>query len=151
MASVDARRSQMILRIPVDQVAATLTLHDGERIEAQLFVRPGEDVAAMLASGPMFVPVRQTDGIRLIARAAIACMCVAAYHHRASDLPEETQKAKIKLRSGAVIEGELRFIAPPGQRRTVDHLNDTAEYLALHAIDTTTYIVKHHIAWVEEA
>ena len=47
--------------------------------------------------------------------------------------------------------GGLRWWAARGRQPTADHLNDaSAPYIALHADGTTHYIVKAHVALVEE-
>ena len=60
------------------------------------------------------------------------------------------QAATIHLRSGATLEGELRWTAAIGQARTADHLNGDAETIELHAPNTTFHIAKAQIARVEE-
>jgi hypothetical protein len=54
------------------------------------------------------------------------------------------------LRSGATVEGELRWVAPPGRRRTLDYLNDGSALLVVHGTGDTSYVAKAHIASVDE-
>ncbi len=63
----------------------------------------------------------------------------------------EHQKAAIKLRSGVVLEGELRWAGPAGRQRTADHMNNNeASYVLLHAGAINYFVVKVHIATVDE-
>jgi len=149
MASVNMRRSQVILRLPVDHVTASLTLDDGDRFDAVLFVSPDEDMPRFLTASERFVPAMREGRVLLIARAAIASLGVPA-KPADSELPVETQAAIVRLRSGEVIEGELRWTAPAGQQRTIDYLNGDEPYLEVHAGDLTHYVMKSHVATVEE-
>lgn len=153
MADVNVRRSQAILRMPVDYVDATLILHDGDRAEVIFMLPRGEDVARLVSEGDAFIPVMRNARICIVARTAIACIGVpAAAAPRADDgLPVEKQRATVKLRSGMMIEGELRWTAPAGKERTADHLNNNdAPYVVVYATDTTYYVIKAHIATVDE-
>ena len=143
-----ADRSQPILRVPRDQTPVSVTLHDGERASALLFVPPGDSIAKLLSDSTTFVPVSYSSGTRLVARTAIACITVHVIHARLDDgdLPRERQRAIVRLRAGTLIQGELRWIAPPGRRRTLDCINDDATHLMIHDGDYVSYIAKAHIA-----
>ena len=148
---LDAGRSQPIMRLPVDRVSAQLTLHDGERFEGILFLPGGEQVPELLSEGEPFIPVGHGNTVRLVARSALACIAIPSRPDLAdADLPIERQQATIRLRSGAVVTGELRWTAPPGWRRTGDHLKDSARHVTVHGGGITTFVAKAHIAWVEE-
>ena len=99
-----------------------------------------------------FIPVVTRGVEHLVARAAIACFGVPP--DRAPKLDEDlaavVQAVKVTLRSGAVVEGELRWIAPPGQQRTTDCLNGDTPYLVVYAPETSYIVVKTHIAMVTE-
>ena len=145
-------RSQMILRMPVENVNAVVVLHDGERSEVMLFIAGGEDVTRVVAEGKPFVPMVRGGRVCLIARAAIACLVVPSRLAGLSDpeLPTVQQKASIKLRSGVVVEGLLEWVNETGRRRTTDYLNTETPYLIVRAGDTTHFVVKAHIAVVTE-
>ena len=149
MATPD-RRSQPLMRIPVDHVPATLTLHDGTRLEIVMFVPPGEHIADQLCSGSPFLPIRCEGKIRLIARDILACITVGGSPVANDDLPEEMQRVAVRLRSGTTIEGELRWTAAVGKSRTADHLNEAALQIVVYGAGTITYVAKRHLAWVEE-
>lgn len=150
------RRSQVILRMPVDNVAATLILHDGERSDVLLFIAAGEDITRLMTPGDPFVPMIKHARFCLVARTAIAALGVAgASTDPDADLdvlPVERQRARVLLRSGSVLEGELRWTAPEGERRTADYINDSEPFFVVHASDghTTYYVAKAQVALVEE-
>ena len=145
------RRSQALLRLPVDQVSATMILHDGARSDVELFLTGGESIAQVLGEGAAFLPVIRKGNVSLVARGAIACLSVVeAPITVESDLPVVTQRAHVHLKSGVVLEGELRWTVVTGRQRTADHLNDPAPLVALHAAGTTHHVVKAHVAIVEE-
>ncbi|CAN5732532.1 hypothetical protein BH11MYX3_BH11MYX3_37100 [soil metagenome] len=153
MTSVNMRRSQAILRMPVEHITATMVLHDGERAEVVLFLPPTEDIAHLLGpSGPRFISMIFGSGVSLVARDAVAALGVPAVAVIAldGDLPIERQRASVKLRSGVVLEGELRWTAPFGEQCMSDFLNTDATSLELHAPNMTHHIVKAHVARVDE-
>ena len=147
------RRSQAILRMPVDQVDVTLILHDGSRLEAMLFVPPTDAVGQMITSrGARFLPAMVGGKVQLVARDAIAALGVQPVIalHQDGDLPVEVQAAVVHLKSGTALEGELRWTAAIGQARTADYLNGDGETIELHAPNLTLHIAKAFIARVEE-
>lgn len=147
------RRSQVILRMPVDHVEATLILRDGDRSDAVLFVPPTEDIAHLLGpSGPRFLPMIRGAKMHLVAREAIASLGIQAVVSmpQDGDLPIEVQAAMVQLNSGTQLEGELRYSAPIGQARTADFLNGSADSFELHVQGIVFHVVKAHVALVEE-
>ena len=140
------------MRLPVDHVTASLILHDGDRSEVVIFVSPDEDIARILGAREPFLPMVRAGKVALVARAAIAALGLPTVPTipQDDDLPLETQLASIRLRSGHVIEGELRWTGAAGSQRTADFLNSDERYIKVHAGNTTHYVVKHHIALVEE-
>ncbi|MBX3160187.1 MAG: hypothetical protein KF773_29745 [Deltaproteobacteria bacterium] len=145
-------RSQVILRMPVDNLVATLILHDGERAEVMLFLPGGEDLARLLDGTAQFIPMVRDGRVCLFARAAIACLEVPARPPAADDdgLPVEKQRAIVKLRSGGTVEGELRWTPMTANARTTDHLNLEAPYFEVHREERTAYVMKAHVASVTE-
>jgi hypothetical protein len=152
MPDVNVRRSQAILRMPIDYVDATLMLHDGERSEVIFLVPRGETVARLIAEGDAFVPVMRHAKICLVARAAIACVGLPAKRPVCAaedDLPTQHQHAIIKLRGGTVIEGEVRWTAPASS--LADHLNgNDSPHVFAETAGTTFVVVKAHITTAEE-
>ncbi|MBA3459231.1 MAG: hypothetical protein H0T46_04675 [Deltaproteobacteria bacterium] len=147
------RRSQVILRMPVDHVQATLILHDGARSDVMLFVPPTEDLEHLLGpSGPRFLPMIRGSKMHLVAREAIAGLGIQAVvaTPQDDDLPIEVQPAMVQLKSGTELVGELRYSAPMGQARTADYLNTSADTFDLHIEGIVFHIVKAHVALVEE-
>ena len=145
-------RSQAILRMPVDYVDATLILDDGERSEVIFFVHPGEDIAQLVSSGNAFIPVMRSARICIVARDAIAAIGVAPRAPSAieSEMPSEKQLVTVKLKSGMLLEGELTWTVVPGQQRTADFLNTEAPLFELRTVDKSFYILKSHVATVQE-
>jgi hypothetical protein len=150
MASTE-QRSQPLLRLPKNQTPALVTLHDGERAQVFLFVAPGDKLAYFVNEDSRFVPMGFASGTRLVARDSIAAISIHVLHApHEEELPGERQQAKITLRSGAAIKGELRWVAPEGQRRTLDFMNDDSRYVVVHDTEHIIYVAKTHIASVEE-
>jgi hypothetical protein len=147
------RRSQVILRMPVDSVEATLILHDGDRSDAVLFVPPTEDIAHLLGpSGPRFLPMIRGGNMHLVAREAIASLGIQAVvaMPQDGDLPIEVQPAMVQLKSGTQLVGELRYNPVTGQARTADFLNTSADSFELHVQGIVFHVAKAHVALVEE-
>jgi hypothetical protein len=150
MQSVNVKRSQAILRMPIDMVDAEILLHDGDRAEVLLFMAPTDDIAHQLTEGPTFLPIVRGGVESLVARTAIAGLGVPK--SRAPQLDEDLlvtgQKATVKLRSGQELEGELRWI---GSQKLAEHLNADTPFLVVVVDDTAWILVKTHIAAVTEA
>jgi hypothetical protein len=148
------RRSQAIDRLPVDNQLAQLILHSGERSDVLLFLQPGEDITRLVSPGDPFVAMIKNAKFCLVARDVIAAIAVVTGAPPPDDdsLPMAIKRARIQLRSTTAIEGELRWIAAEGYKRTTDHLNDPASFLVVYAAETKTtyYIAKCQIAMVEE-
>jgi hypothetical protein len=151
MASSTEQRSQPLLRLPKNQTPALVTMHDGERAQVFLFVAPGEKLRYFVNDDSRFVPMGFANGTKLVARDAIAAISIHVLHApHDEELPGERQMAKLALRSGAVINGELRWVAPEGQRRTLDFMNDDSRYVIVHDTEHMVFVAKAHIASVEE-
>jgi hypothetical protein len=152
MVTPNVRRSQAMLRLPVDQLSATMILHDGSRSEIVLFVPCGETVQQLVTQGDAFLPVIRERSVSLVARAAIACVTVAVVTPmpRDTDVPSEHQVAVVHLRSGQTVRGELRWGAAVGRQRTADFLNDPTPYIEVHGDGVVHLVVKAHIAMVDE-
>lgn len=148
------KRSQVILRMPVDYRDVTLILEDGERTAVILFVPAGESIERHLTGLEPFLPVMRAARILLVARASIACASVAVGPPPAQpaepEMPYEHQRAAVKLRGGTTLQGELRWPAVEGRQRTADHLNGPELHVLLYDADTIHYIAKAHVITVEE-
>jgi len=148
------RRSQAILRMPVNSVLATLILHDGERSDVLLFVPAGEDITRLVSPGDPFIPMIKNARFCLVARTAIAALGVVIDAEPGDDgaLPITRQRSRVRLRSGATLEGELWWSASELYKRTSDYANDAAGFLVVHAIEARTvyYVAKAQVATLEE-
>jgi hypothetical protein len=151
MGEANIKRSQAILRMPVDMVDAVMILHDGDRSDVLVFVPPSEDIARVLGEGNQFLPVMREASMCLVARDSIACFGVAdrLAPQLDPDFPHEEQKVKVTLRSGTVLDGTMKWIAPANRQRTADHLNSDVSQVVLHG-ELTWIIAKAHIAMVRE-
>jgi hypothetical protein len=129
-----------------------ITLEDGDHAHATLFLAPGSSVIRYLEEAASFVPVSYSGGLRLVARSSIACLTLLTMDAPPEDpdLPLERQRVRIRLRGGRSIEGELRWIASDGRRRTADCLNDPLAHVVVHEGDHVSFIAKVHIAYTEE-
>jgi hypothetical protein len=152
MSTPTKDRSQPLLRVPRDQTPVTIILDDGERANAFLFVSPGTPIARAIAEAGPFVPVNYGDGTKLVARDSIACITVVGIYAREEhdDLPTELQPVAVRLRSGLVIKGELRWTPYAGHRRVLDHLNDDATHIVLKDNTYLSFVRKTHIMTLEE-
>lgn len=149
---ITEQRSQPLLRLPKNQTPALVTMHDGERAQVLLFVAPGSSLTHYITEGTRFLPMGFATGTRLVARDAIAALSIHVLHAPIEDeLPGERQLAVVRLRSGATIKGELRWVAPDGQRRTLDFMNTDAPHFVVHDTEHVIYVTKAHVACVEEA
>ena len=147
------RRSQAILRMPVEMVDAVMILDDGERSEVLLFIPPSEDIARFLANeGRPFLPIVREAMMCQVACTAIAALGVAKKLAPApsEDLPTECQKVRVKLRGGAQLEGTLSWVSPFGQERLADHLNAEATCVLVDCGDTVYFVPKTGIVMVVE-
>lgn len=151
---VNVRRSQAIQRLPVNSVLAKLILHNGERSDVLLFIPPGEDITGVVSPGAPFVPMIRSAQFCLVARDVIAALGVVVGAELADDeaLPIVHQRARITLRSGTALDGELRWVSLDGHKRMSDHFNEAGAFLVLFATEsrTTYYVAKAQIATVEE-
>ncbi len=153
MPTVSPGRSLETLRLPVDRVGATLILQDGKRVEATLFVPPGEDVTRYVDDRPGFVPILRDGKLCFVAKTAIACVGVVQREDRSEnelDLPVQRQAVVVEVTSGMLLVGTMQWAAPQGRQRTADHLNEDARHLEVRAGELTYLISKAHIRTVEE-
>ena len=145
-------RSQVILRMPVDYVDATLIMHDAERSEVIFLLAAGEDITTVIDGTDSFIPVMRAAKICIIARDAIAAVGVALREPSAieAEMPSEQQRVTVKLKSGMLLDGELRWTIVSGKQRTADHLNNGARHVELRTADKSFFIAKSHVAYVQE-
>lgn len=145
-------RSQPIMRVPRDKTPGELILEDGEKTYVLFFVPQGDTLARVFEDSNPFMPVAVGSKIRMIPRAAVACMTAHVCHASVpdSEFPQEKQRALVRLRGGSVVRGELRWVAPYGHRRTLDHLNDPSRHVIVYDGDYIHFIAKTQILGVEE-
>jgi hypothetical protein len=149
--STQMRRSQVIFRMPVDNVIATMIAHDGAKADVMLFIPPTEDIGQILAYGATFLPMVKGGKMCIVARSSIACFGVPELPviPREDDLPVEKQAVTVTMKSGAKVEGEV-YLTAFGTQRTTDFMNDVEPVFRVHGDATTYFIAKAHVAQVEE-
>ena len=145
-------RSQAILRMPVEYVDATLIHHDGERSEVIFLLPARGEVVHYALEGDAFIPAMREAKICIVARESIAAIGLPLRPLTAleSEMPNEKQLVVVKLRSGMMIEGELRWTVVFGGQRTTDQLNNGDHVFELRTADKSYYVVKAHVAYVQE-
>lgn len=145
------RRSQVIFRMPVDNVVASMISHDGTKADVMLFIPPTEDIGHVLGHGAAFLPMVKAGKMCIVARDTIACFGVPEVPAipREDDLPVEKQVVTVTLRSGATVDGEV-YLTAFGTQRTTDFMNEVEPVFRVHGTATTFFIVKAHVAQIEE-
>lgn len=140
------------LVVPIDRVTAMLILADGTRREVVLPHGPGQPIEALFESREPFLAVKEGGKTRIYARSVLACVIVGAANQSAYDesLPRSHRLIRTWLRSGVVLEGELRYIAVEGRGRVTDVLNENAQSFSLHTRDAVHHVAKTHVFCVEE-
>ncbi|MEJ7730421.1 MAG: hypothetical protein WKG00_14525 [Polyangiaceae bacterium] len=141
--------------MPVDRVEVELTLGDGSSRKGTVFVPPGSQLAQLFRQSDRFVPIEEDGKVRLYAPGALACVATrvsADADPMSTAIPEERRAVRVHLRSGTVIDGEVRFV-PWGDRvRTADLLNEASPTLEVHRRDgALCWVQKTHVEHVEEA
>ena len=136
--------------VPVQRIRATLILDDGSRREVALPRGQGQSIEDLFAARELFVPVNESGGTRIYARSTLACVVADESSPEDDGLPHKRRAVRVTLRSGVVLEGELRYVAVEGRARVTDVLNEAAPSFALYAGMTAHYIAKAHVRSIEE-
>lgn len=136
---MNVHRSQAILKLPIDYVDAEMILCDGQRSSVILLLPSGSSVM----EGDAFLEVMRDASTCIVARDAIAALGLPL-RPVDEDVPQETRRVVITLRSGTRLEGELRRTGS-----MMDHLG-SARFLELRTADTSWLISKAHLATLQE-
>jgi len=144
------------LVVPVIRVPVSLVLYDGRRRKGAMFLPPCGNAADLLEDGEPFVPIKEPDGLRVYARAAVACVVLRPefardIHDTHGEVQLRTWRVRVHLRSGIILCGELRHPASIGRARTTDCLNEPQRSFCLHAGRSVIHIAKAQVECVEEA
>jgi two-component system response regulator HydG len=138
--------------VPVQRVRVELILDDGSRHQALLPRGPGQPIEELFEARESFVPVRQGETTRIYARASIACVIVPDADEPEDDgLPRKVRAVRVTLHSGAVLDGELRYVPVEGRARVTDVLNEFTPSFPLYAGAGVHHIAKAHVRYVEES
>ena len=163
------------LRLPTVAVPIRLALVGHEVAQAELFVgeraRQGrgqllDDLAAQLDELEPFLPIRGSEGVRLLGKHAIAWIAVARHVDPPGAAPLEPRPAEvtldevtlydrkhrvaIELLAGDTLTGVLLDSFPPDRPRVVDHLNRAVQFVRLWTSDEHYLINKRQILQVTE-
>lgn len=135
--------------VEVDQIEASLLLHNGTWRTVSLVVCAGQSVESLLTSSDSFLLVQDEGQTRHYARAAVAVVSIGRTSPR-NDLPRQTRNVRVALLSGQTIYGELRWIRGASRDSASQLLCDSTMVITVHTPDATCFIAKSHIACVEE-
>jgi DNA-binding NtrC family response regulator len=136
--------------VPVQRIRATLILDDGSRREVALPRGQGQSIEDLFAARELFVPVNESGGTRIYARSTLACVVAEESASEDDGLPHKHRAVRVTLRSGIVLEGELRYVAVEGRARVTDVLNEAVPSFTLYAGTTVHHIAKAHVRSIEE-
>lgn len=141
------------LRVPVERASVEVLLSDGTRHSLVVFQAPGQRLESFAEAPEPFFPAHEQERLRLFARASIVVLSGerrAAQSPGEDDLPETQRTVRVHMRSGEVLEGDLRFVACEGSLRPIDHLNESSRSFPLFTTERVHHIVKAHVIFVEE-
>jgi hypothetical protein len=138
-----------LYRVPVRRVAVTLTLQGGARRDVTLFLGNDEGIGAPLAGDRPFFPADDAGQVRLYAVAAVVSVS-AMEILQAPEPCERAIRARVHLRCGGALEGEIRFIPSAGKARLVDALSEDAPTLVVREPERVHHVQKAHVLFVEE-
>ena len=145
-------RETTTLVLPVERVAAALTLIDGSRRDVVLFIPFGETFQDLIEAPALFLPAREGERIRIYARAAIAYVTVDAPPTAvATDAPAPRDlEVAVQLAGGLSVRGHLRYVARFERPRTADHLNEESRWFQIREGERVHHVAKAHVLCVEE-
>jgi hypothetical protein len=158
------------LRLPTIAVPVRLALVGGTPVDAEVFVadsvRGGralllDELAAMLDGDAAFVPVRQGETVRLLAKRAVAWTSVSRRADPTDELEDDAPSdvitlydrrypVEIELVGGARFAGSLFDSSPADRPRVVDHLNRARHFIRLWTATDQILINTQQIVAVEE-
>jgi len=157
---------------PIVAVPVRLALVGRDVIDVEIFVADrmrqakGEvldDIAALLGEPATFLPVKQGERVRLLAKHSVAWVSVKpeaaelAVELEFDDLPSEVvtlydreHRVEVELTIGGSLRGALFDSAPADRPRLVDHLNSTAAFVRLWTENEHFLVNKAQIVSVSE-
>ena len=159
------------LKLPTTTVGVRLALVGSTPADVEMFVpdvaRHGraqlcDDVAAQLAGGARFLPVRGAGAIRLVAKHAIIWVAVARFGSGDTTQDEPIEPGdelalydhqhlvEVELAVGERLTGTLFDSAPADRARLIDHLNRTDAFLRLWTTDQHYVISAAQVVAVTE-
>jgi DNA-binding NtrC family response regulator len=138
-------------RLPVRREPVLLVLADGTSRRVSVFRVAHEAAEAILESDLPFLPVESGGAVHLYARRAIAAITRSGADVVSNDPLARHVPVVVHLQSGAQLRGELRYAAPHGSARAIDHLNAPVRTFAVYQGDEVHHVAKEHVLYVEES
>lgn len=153
----------MSYAVPIQKVAVDLHFDGREPRRGELFVtdprRSPRALLDVLEGEATFLPfLDMADrGVTLINRdelCLVTPLLVALEREdeagAAAALGERRQPARLELRDGRTLEGEVWYAPPAPKARLSDHLNERTRFLQFHSGDRLHFVNKVRIARVLE-
>lgn len=141
------------LRVPVERASVEVLTVDGRRQALVVFQPPGQGLEYFVEAPEPFFPAHEDDRLLLFSRRNVMVLSAPSRGSRfpgEDELPETRRRVRVWLGAGAVLEGEVRWIAYEGASRPIDHLNEPSKSFRLFAESTVHHVVKAHVRFVEE-
>jgi hypothetical protein len=157
------------LRLPTIAVPVRLALVGGSIVDAELFlpdtIRGGrgqllEALAEMLDEDFAFVPVRESTGVRLLAKRWITWACASrrggedeSGDESPSDvimLYDRQHRVEVELVGGQRFAGSLFDSSPHDRPRVIDHLNRARRFVRLWTESDLTLISTDQVVAVTD-
>jgi DNA-binding NtrC family response regulator len=142
-------RAEEEISLAVDQVQASLLLHNGTWRSVSLVLCEGQSVESFLTGPDAFIFAQDEGTTRHYARAHVAVVSVAR-QAVTDELPRRHANVRIGLLSGQTLYGELRWIPGAGRNSASALLCDPTQVVIVHTAEATCFVAKSHVAWVEE-
>ncbi|MEI7891648.1 MAG: sigma 54-interacting transcriptional regulator [Myxococcales bacterium] len=137
-------------RVPVLRERVQFRTGDGAQHDGYVFRVGGQPVESLFDAAEPFLPVDEGGHIRLYARASLAVISVPCASALDSGMPLRTVRVSVRLRSGHILEGELRYPAETARTRAVDYLNSPASSFIVFCPDQAHHVAKAFVEVVEE-
>jgi hypothetical protein len=119
-----------------------------------------DDVATLLDQSAAFLPVRGTEGVRLLAKHAIVWIAIDRHDDQPNadlddpsgvfTLYDRQHRVEVALITNTTLTGTLLDSSPADRPRVIDHLNRGGAFVRLWTSDEHYLINKAQILYVRE-
>ena len=140
-------------RVPVQRELVRIHTCSGGVREAYMFWPTEVEFLASLEAGDPFFPAEFNGEIVIFARANVEAFGIEQSRDSVAwgvGVMPKTVRAELRLRSGAILEGEFVYSAEHSRARLVDHLNGGAHFILFRSGRELLHVSKAHIDFVEE-